>query len=111
IYADVWEWKATSDAMGWMDDDHFGPPLAPTPLQVRHVVPYRGGFAPDPGTVNYSENFAVPVDLNGENPFVLPRRLPRDLVATRAAMGSISLDPNVSESDGARWFMTEAESA
>jgi hypothetical protein len=111
IYADVWEWKATSDAMGWMDDDHFGPPLAPTPLQVRHVVPYRGGFAPDPGTVNYSENFAVPADLNGENPFVLPRRLPRDLVATRAAMGSISLDPNVSESDGARWFMTEAESA
>ena len=31
----------------------------PTPMQVRNVVPYRGGFAPDPGTANYSENFAV----------------------------------------------------
>jgi hypothetical protein len=26
------------------------------------------------------------------------------------AMGDISLDPNVGESDGARWFITEAES-
>jgi hypothetical protein len=27
-----------------------------------------------------------------------------------AAMGEISLDPNMSESDGARWFLTEADS-
>ena len=39
-----------------------------------------------------------------------PRRLPRDLAAITAAMGKITLDPNVGESDGARWFMTDAES-
>src|SRR5262249_15169834 len=33
-YADVWQWKATSSASGWMDDTHFGPPLAPTPMQA-----------------------------------------------------------------------------
>jgi len=24
-----------------------------------HVVPYRGGFAPDPGTANYADNFIM----------------------------------------------------
>jgi hypothetical protein len=113
-YADVWEWKATSTSpTGWMDDDHFGPPADPTPMQVRNVVPYRGGFAPDPGTANYSENFVWSPDAamgNDGNQVVTPRRLPKDLAATVAAMGQISLDPNVGESDGARWFMTEAES-
>ena len=30
-YADVWQWKATSGAAGWMDDAHFGPPLDADP--------------------------------------------------------------------------------
>ena len=30
-YADVWQWKATSGAAGWMDDAHFGPPLKSDP--------------------------------------------------------------------------------
>jgi hypothetical protein len=107
---DVWQWKATSGASGWMDDDHFGPPLAPTPMQVNNGVPYRGGFAPDPGTANYSDNFERTADATGADPLVRPRRLPRDLAATLAKMGQLSLDPNVGEGDGARWFMTEAES-
>jgi hypothetical protein len=106
---DVWEWKATSDASGWMDDDHFGPPETPSPMQVANVVPYRGGFAPDPGTVNYADNFERPTDGAGGNEIVRPRRLPRDLAATVAGMGQLSLDPDVGESDSARWFMTEAE--
>jgi hypothetical protein len=109
-YVDVWEWKATSDgSMGWMDDDHFGPPLEPTPMQVNNAAPYRGGFAPDPGAANYSNNFETPTKEAEVNAIVRPRRLPRDLAATRASMGQLSLDPNVGESDGARWFMTEAE--
>jgi Ethylbenzene dehydrogenase/Prokaryotic cytochrome b561 len=111
LYADVWQWKATSGgATGWMDDDHFGPPLKPTPMQANYAAPYRGGFAPDPGTANYSDNFVLSADAVGDNRIVTPRRLPRDLAATVAAMGQITLDPNVGESDGARWFMTEAES-
>jgi hypothetical protein len=41
---------------------------------------------------------------------IVPRRLPKDLAATEAAMGKIDLDPNHGESEGARWFMTEQES-
>jgi cytochrome b subunit of formate dehydrogenase len=111
VYADVWQWKATSGGpTGWMDDDHFGPPLEPTPMQANYTAPYRGGFASDPGKANYSDNFVLAADANGDNRIVTPRRLPRDLAAMTAAMGQITLDPNVGESDGARWFMTEAES-
>jgi hypothetical protein len=109
-YVDVWQWKATSGgSTGWMDDDHFGPPAEPTPMQVSNVVPYRGGFAPDPGTVNYSNNFERPTEEADRDAIVRPRRLPRDLAATHSRMGQLSLDPNVGEGDGARWFMTEAE--
>ncbi len=41
---------------------------------------------------------------------VRPRRLPKRPRGDPAAMGQLSLDPDVGESDGARWFMTEAES-
>ena len=112
-YVDVWQWKATSGgATGWMDDAHFGPPLDPTPMQARNIVPYKGGFAPDPGTGNYSNNFVIAANAGagGGARLVAPRRLPRDPAATRAAMGEIDLDPNHGESDGARWFMTETES-
>jgi hypothetical protein len=110
--ADVWQWKATNGGpTGWMDDDNFGPPLEPTPMQVKTVAPYRGGFAPDPGAVNYSDNFIMQPDPTGEGVVFMPRRLPRDVAATQAAMGQITRDPDVGESDGARWFMTQAESA
>jgi cytochrome b subunit of formate dehydrogenase len=115
-YVDVWLWKATSGGpTGWMDDMHFGPPLEPTPEQARYQAPYRGGFAPDPGKANYSKNFIgalePPTEANPQgSSLVTPRRLPKDLAATVAAMGEISLDPNLGESDGARWFMTESES-
>jgi hypothetical protein len=110
-YVDVWQWKATSGgATGWMDDAHFGPPLDPTPMQTHYIVPYKGGFAPDPGAANYADNFVMS-DADGRgNRLITPRRLPRDLAATAAAMGEIDLDPNHGESDGARWFMTEQES-
>jgi hypothetical protein len=111
-YVDVWLWKATSGGpTGWMDDAHFGPPLEATPMQARNVEPYKGGFAPDPGVANYTDNFVRITDTSGDGDrMALPRRLPRVLAATAAAMGDIDLDPNHGESEGARWFMTEAES-
>lgn len=111
IYADVWQWKATSGGpSGWMDDDHFGPPLKPTATQLHNGAPYRGGFEPDPGTANYFNNFDASSDPTDRDRAVRPRRLPKDLAATIAAMGAIDLDPEVGESDGARWFMTKIES-
>jgi hypothetical protein len=109
-YADVWQWKATSSVSGWMDDDHFGPPLQPTPEQANYVLPYKGGFAPDPGTANYSDNFLITADAAGGARMIAPRRLPRSLAATTKVMGEIDLDPNHGDEEGARWFMTETES-
>lgn len=113
-YADVWQWKATSGgASGWMDDTHFGPPLDPTPMQAANIVPYKGGFAPDPGTANYRDNFGVEADPAGgarRGRLIAPLRLPKQAAATTTAMGAIDLDPNHGESDGARWSMTEQES-
>jgi hypothetical protein len=109
-YADVWEWKATSTGQaGSMDDDHFGPPMQPTESQRRGMVPYHGGFEPDPGTANYSDNFAPRLPDSYDQP-LKPRRLPKDLEATLTAMGPIDLDPNHGESQGARWFMTDDDS-
>ncbi|MGZ5835784.1 MAG: ethylbenzene dehydrogenase-related protein [Xanthobacteraceae bacterium] len=110
-YADVWQWKATSTgSTGWMDDAHFGPPLDPTPMQTRNIVPYKGGFAPDPGSANYTDNFIIDADATGVARLIAPLRLPRDLAATIAAMGDVDIDPDHGESNGARWFMTQQES-
>jgi Ethylbenzene dehydrogenase/Prokaryotic cytochrome b561 len=110
-YADVWQWKATSSASGWMDDTHFGPPLAPTLMQTANIVPYKGGFAPDPGTANYRDNFSVEADASGQRSrLIAPLRLPKTVAATTAALGDIDLEPNHGESDGARWFMTDQDS-
>jgi Ethylbenzene dehydrogenase/Prokaryotic cytochrome b561 len=109
--ADVWQWKATSSASGWMDDTHFGPPLAPTLMQTANIVPYKGGFAPDPGTANYRDNFSVEADASGQRSrLIAPLRLPKTVAATTAALGDIDLEPNHGESDGARWFMTDQDS-
>ncbi len=109
-YVDVWQWKATSTgASGWMDDDHFGPPAEVAQAQAEGKVPYRGGFAPDPGTAGYVDNFDV---RNGDDfKHVTPRRLPKDLAVMTKAMGPLDLDPDHSDGEQTRWFMTEAESA
>ncbi len=112
-YADVWQWKATSHSAGWLDDAHFGPPADPTPMQVANVVPYKGGFATDPGTANYRDNFTVEADTSGgsrRSRLIAPLRLPKAVDATTDAMGDIDLDPNHGESDGARWYMTDQDS-
>jgi hypothetical protein len=105
---DVWLWKATSGgAAGWMDDGHFGPPLPPTPQQEIRLAPYRGGYAPDPGSANHSDNFVAGAAADAT---IVPRRLPRDPAAMKQALGEIDLDPDHGESAGSRWFMTEVES-
>jgi hypothetical protein len=114
-YVDVWQWKATSGGVsGWMDDAHFGPPRDPTPMQAASVIPYKGGFSPDPGTANYHDNFTVDADTSDgttRTRLIAPLRLPRTIAETTAALGRIDLDPAHGDSEGARWFMTESDSA
>jgi len=110
LYVDVWEWKATStNATGFMDDDHFGPPAEASAAQMEGRSPYHGGFAPDPGTASDSDNFLAE-NGDGYDQAVKPRRLPKNLAATKKALGTVDLDPNQSESEGARWYLTEDES-
>ena len=110
LIADVWEWKAVStNASGYCDDDHFGPPIQATSAQREGLAPYHGGFAPDPGTENYQNNFALTEPGNYAEG-VVPRRLPASVEATTNALGRIDLDPDHSESEEARWFMTSADS-
>jgi len=110
VYVDVWQWKATStNSSAYCDDDHFGPPGEATKAQFDGTASYRGGFAPDPGQANYQENFAL-LWPSAYAFGVTPRRLPKDLLATSAALGHVDLDPEHGESEGARWFMSEQES-
>ena len=109
-FVDVWEWKATSTSQaGFMDDDHFGPPLEATNEQAEGKFPYRGGFAADPGTASYADNFERD-EPEAYGKVVYPLRLPKDVDGMTKALGKVDLDPNHGESEGARWFMTEEES-
>jgi hypothetical protein len=107
VYADVWEWKATSTNVSrYCDDDHFGPPMPGTEAQFEGLTPYHGGFGPDPGTANYQDNF-LPGSGNSFAEGVVPRRLPRDLNVMNAALGRVDLDPDHGESETAQWYLTE----
>jgi hypothetical protein len=95
--------------LGYVDDGHFGPPTEPTPDELAGRAPYKGGFAADPGTANYTDNFE-PRGPGGYAHPVWPKRLPKDWQQTWSAMGRVDVRSNIGESDGARWWMTEAES-
>jgi hypothetical protein len=106
---DVWQWKAARGGLlGFVDDGHFGPPLAPSQDEVAGRAPYKGGFAVDPGTANYADNFEQRGPGGYARP-VQPKRLPKDWNSTWSAMGRVDIRSEVGESDGARWWMTEDE--
>lgn len=110
VFVDVWQWKATStNPAMFCDDNYFGPPAEAIKAQFDGMAPYRGGFAADPGTANYQDNFAQRWPL-GYLSGITPRRLPKDSDKTVAALGNLDLDPNHGESEGARWYMTEDDS-
>jgi cytochrome b subunit of formate dehydrogenase len=107
-YADVWQWKASRGGhLGYVDDQYFGPPRDPTPAEASGKARYQGGYWNDPGRAFYSYNYKMEVGHRGP---VQLLRLPRDLAATVEALGRFDLDPDSSDQEGARWWMTEAES-
>src|SRR5215510_13814903 len=107
---DVWQWKAARGGLlGRIDDSHFGRPAEPTQAEVEGLSPYKGGFRPDPGGAGYTDNFEQRGPGGYQRP-VQPKRLPKDWGQTWAAMGRVDTRPDVGESDGARWWMTEQDS-
>jgi len=107
---DVWQWKAARGGLlGFVDDGHFGPPIVPSQDEATGRAPYKGGFAADPGTANYADNFEQRGPGGYAHP-VQPKRLPKDWQSTWSAMGRVDIRSQIGESDGARWWMTEDES-
>ena len=104
---DVWQWKASRGGhLGHVDDQYFGPPRDPTPAETSGEARYQGGYWNDPGRAFYSYNYNMEVGRPGP---VTPLRLPKDVGATVAALGHFDLDPNSSDEEGARWWMTDGE--
>lgn len=108
--ADVWQWRASHEGFGGhVDNCYFGALAEPTPEQNNGHARYTGGFAIDPGPPAYRPNVqGEPTKVGGER--ILPWRLPRDRAATTRALGRLSDTTAMSESEGARWWMTETES-
>jgi len=104
---DVWQWRASHEGpAGHVDNCHFGGPSeSASDDEVRQ---YNGGFAVDPGPAIYESNFIV--TAQGAARPVQPRRLPKNLLAMARAMGRVSEATNESESENARWWMSESES-
>lgn len=107
--ADVWQWRASHEGFsGHVDNCHIGQLAEPTADQINGRTRYAGGFAIDPGPAAYRSNVqGDPSKTGGER--VLPWRLPRDKSATIKALGRLSDTSAQSESEGARWWMSERE--
>jgi cytochrome b subunit of formate dehydrogenase len=107
---DVWQWKASRGGMlGYVDNMYFEAPREPTPDEAAGKNRYEAGYWVDPGRAFYSYNY-VHEPPGGYREPIGVHRLPKDWKVTLAALGHFDLDPDSSDSEGARWWMTEEES-
>ncbi|HZH26514.1 MAG TPA: ethylbenzene dehydrogenase-related protein [Azospirillaceae bacterium] len=95
-YVDVWHWKSVrTGPMGQIDDNHFGPPLAPP---AKPGDRYTGGYTQDPHTGGgFIQNWRKLADGT-----VQPLHLPRDPGVLRR-LGPIDLDPSLG--DKGDWWL------
>ena len=105
---DVWQWKASRGGhLGYVDDQYFEAPREPTPAEAAGQARYQAGYWNDPGRAFYSYNYSSVPPGSPSGPLKL-QRLPKDWKATVAALGDFDLDPNSSDTEGARWWMMTA---
>ncbi|MCW2285396.1 cytochrome b subunit of formate dehydrogenase [Rhodoblastus acidophilus] len=105
----VWLWRASGIESGRCENNRVGPATRPSQAERHGEAPYKGGYASKPEQAVAYENVAqqLPRDPSAE---AQPLRLPRDLAATREAMGAVDLDPDHGDQENARWAMREDES-
>jgi hypothetical protein len=109
LYADVWQWKASRGGLlGRVDDMWFGPPKAAEEAMKAGKVRYQAGYDSDPGKGFYVYNYKPEVPGGYRGPVTL-LKLPKDVAATTAALGRLHLNPDESNDEGSRWWMTEGE--
>ena len=107
---DVWQWKASRGGLlGYVDNMYFEAPREPTPEEAAGKNRYEAGYWVDPGRAFYSYNYVHEPPGGYRGPIGV-HRLPKDWKATVAALGHFDLNPDSSDSEGARWWMTEDES-
>jgi len=95
---DVWHWKSVrTGPLGQIDDNFFGPPLAPP---EKAGARYTAGYSKDPKT---GGGFAMNWESFSED-LVVPRWLPKD-PAVLGRMAKVELDP--AASDAGDWWIPE----
>jgi cytochrome b subunit of formate dehydrogenase len=108
-YADMWQWHASSGGLlGWVDDDHIGPPAEPDGEQRSGRDAYKGGFAPDPGNAFFSYNFETR-GPGGYQQSITPKRLPKDWRKTQTDLGTVDPNPDHGDPAEAIWWLTETD--
>jgi hypothetical protein len=104
---DVWQWRASHcGKISWLDHGHFGPPLPASATQPERR--YKGGFALDPGSAPYEENFDFVAD-QGAYPLVRPKRLPKD-PARIVRVASLNFDPEISDPESQSFYISDEDS-
>jgi cytochrome b subunit of formate dehydrogenase len=102
---DVWQWKASRGGLlGYVDDQYFDRPREPKPAEVEGKARYQAGYWNDEGRTFYSYNYVGEAPGGYRGPVKVPH-LPKDWQATVASLGRFDLDPDSSDSEGARWWM------
>jgi cytochrome b subunit of formate dehydrogenase len=105
----LWLWHANGVESGRCENNRVGAPAQPTADQVRGSAPYKGGYVEPVSEETVSENFTPNLPRDPALAIV-PRRLPKNLGATQAALLQVDLDPDHSDPENARWWLTEADS-
>jgi hypothetical protein len=106
----MWQWKASRGGhLGYMDDQYVGPPREPTPDEAKGTARYQAGYWNDPGRSFYEYNYRHS-PLGGTTGPVELKRLPVDVKAAVAKLGRFDFDPDSTDTEGAQWWLTEAES-
>jgi hypothetical protein len=94
---DVWHWKSVrTGPLGQIDDNHFGPPLAPPGDPAER---YTAGYTQDPKTAGgFTTNWE-----KFDPGIVQPRWLPHSPEILQQRMGAINTDPQVG--DQGLWWL------
>jgi cytochrome b subunit of formate dehydrogenase len=105
----MWLWHANGAESGRCENNHVGGPATPSADEIRGSAPYKGGYVEPASETTVSDNFTPSLPRDPALT-VVPKRLPKDVVATQAALRQVDLDPDHSDPENARWWLTEADS-